>query len=397
MARALLLTQYFGFTTLGFILSMTSPMIESIRSDIAMNYTRAGTVLTGQFMGAFLTIMLGGYLADRFGKKPFLIAGSVFITAGLMMCVWASSFPMLFAACLITGVGTGSYEVGINALVADNMGTGSGKAMNYLHFFFGVGAIAAPVAVTSLFAIGTHWRTVFMIAILLPVIFSVLLAPQKVGNAKTHPADTSNTTIYRNGTLWLFGFVIFVYVGIETATCGWIPSFWKQVGQGSVVPYTIIASVFWGTLTAGRLVCGLIADRIGLVRFIAWSSIVTMLSGAVWSVFPGKAVTLAFVFVTGFSLSGIYPTVMAYMTKILPGRSGKVVAFMSVLASIGGFFIPSLIGKIADMHTAPGKPGITVLPLSIFVLSIMMCGAVHGGTILALLKSAVRRVITEKK
>ena len=68
MPRPLLFSQFLGFITLGFTLSIMSPLIESIRADIHMNYTQSGMILTGQFLGALLTVMAGGYIADRIGK-----------------------------------------------------------------------------------------------------------------------------------------------------------------------------------------------------------------------------------------------------------------------------------------------------------------------------------------
>jgi fucose permease len=390
MNRTLLYTQYLGFISLGFTLSIISPLIVSIRADISMNYMQSGMVLTGQFLGALVTVSLGGYLADRFGKKPFLVAGSVLIAAGLLASAAASSFPILMIACLIVGVGAGSYEVGINALMADHTESESGKAMNFLHFFFGIGAISAPLFATLVLAHNVSWRVAFIFAALLPVAFGAVLCRQKVKHTNQHAAK-SQSALYSNGTLWLFGLIILIYVGIETSTYSWISSFWKRLPDASFPPQSVIASIFWITLTSGRLICGFITDRIGLVRFIAISSIVTLASGTIWTLFPNRGVTLACMFVIGFSLSGIYPTIMAIMTQLFPGRSGKVVAFMTVFGSIGGFFIPSLIGRAADSYS------ISVLPPFIAVLSLLMCAIINAGTIYASFKLVSKKILTKRR
>jgi fucose permease len=389
MNRSLLYTQYLGFISLGFILSIISPLIVSIRSDISMSYMQSGMILTGQFLGALITVTLGGYLADRFGKKPFLLAGSVLIAAGLLASAAASSFQILMTACLIVGVGAGSYEVGINALMADHTESESGKAMNFLHFFFGIGAITAPLVATLILSQNISWRAAFIFATLLPVTFGAAISRQKVKRTNPH-AVKSQPALYRNGTLWLFGLILLIYVGIETSTYSWISSFWKRLPDATFPPQSIIASIFWITLTSGRLICGLITDRIGLIRFIAISSIATLVSGTVWTFFPNREVTLACIFVIGFSLSGIYPTIMAIMTRLFPGRSGKVVAFMTVFGSIGGFFIPSIIGRAADSYS------ISILPPFIAVLSLAMCMAINAGTIYASFKLVSKKILSNK-
>ncbi len=381
MPRPLLFSQFLGFITLGFTLSIMSPLIESIRSDIHMNYTQSGMILTGQFLGALLTVMAGGYIADRIGKKPFLIAGSIIITAGLAGCAVAPSFPVLMAACLIIGVGAGAYEVGINALMADNTESESGRTMNFLHFFFGFGAIAAPVLATFILTHGATWRTAFIFAAFLPVAYAFFLAPQKVKRGTRSVADEkSGSSMLSNKSLWLFGIVILVYVGIETSTYSWITSYWKKTGT-DFPPQSAMASIFWVTLTIGRIVCGLITDRIGLIRFIAASSILTLCAGIVWTIFPYGWVTISCVFVIGFSLSGIYPTMMVISTQRIRGGTGTIVAIMTVFGSIGGFFIPMIIGRTADSH------GITILPPAIAILAFIMSATINANGIFTWLKS----------
>ena len=380
MTRSLLFSQYAGFITLGFILSIMSPLIESIRTDLSINYTRSGMILTGQFLGSLLTVLAGGYIADRIGKKPFLLAGSVVITGGLIGCAFAPSFEILAAFCVLTGVGAGTYEVGINALMADNTESESGKAMNFLHFFYGIGAIAAPVIATLILSNGRSWRIALIAGAALPVMYVIFFAPQKVRKAKSSVDNTDSRVLFSNGTLWLYGIAIMLYVGIETTTYGWIPSYWKQTGA-EFPPQSIIASVFWATLTAGRIICGLISDKTGLTRFIAGTSIITLVAGLVWMIFPYGWVTIICIFTIGFSLAGVYPTLMAITTQILSGGTGKIVAIMTVFGSLGGFFIPLAIGRIADLR------GILILPAAVSVLAFLMSVTVNVRSIASSIKS----------
>jgi fucose permease len=55
-------------------------------------------------------------------------------------------------------------------------------------------------------------------------------------------------------------------------------------------------------------------------------------------------------------LSGMFPTTMALVTEAYPGHAGKVVAFVAVFSSPGGFVGPTLAGRLAD------AVGIAALP-----------------------------------
>ena len=373
MNRRLQWTQYIGFITLGFINSIISPVISSIRADISMTYLEAGMILSGQFLGILISVPFAGILADRFGKKTFLIGGGGILIAGLLGCMFSNSFPALFAFCILTGIGNCSYEVGINAMLADNTESESGKAMNYLHFFFGFGAIIAPVLATILLYTGSGWRSAFAFTILLPALFSTLLIFQPVKKIIPEVNNNQSGSIYMSPLLWIFGLAIAAYVGIEASVYSWIPVYWGGVSGIKSIPASLTASFFWVTLTVGRLICGRIADKIGLTRFVLLVSIAVFLVSLSWTALPGAVFTLGCVFLMGFLLAGIYPTIMAYITDRFPGNSGKTVAFITIFASIGGFFAPSLLGRLADYF------GIKIFPIFLSVLALIMIAFTSAG------------------
>jgi MFS family permease len=384
MALSLRSTQYLGFTTLGLAMSLTGPLIPTILTQIPMNYLQAGMVLSGQFLGMLPSVPFGGYLADRFGKKRFLIASGMLFTVGLVGLACAGSFATLLASCVLCGIGGGGYEVGINALQADRAEVEAGKAMNFLHFFYGVGAIAGPLLATAALKTDYGWRLAFAVGAVLPLLVSGVLLAQKVPRASSPtPGASAAARVYSSGTLWLFGGVLVLYVGIETSLFGWIATFWAQLPSHGVLAASLTASIFWGTLTAGRLLCGKLADRIGLVRYILAAATATLMVSGVWALFPNASVTLAAVFLFGICLAGIYPTAIAFVTGLFPADSGKVVGFMTVFSAIGGFVLPSLLGWTADMF------GIESFPLFVTILAALMLGAVNA-------HRAVRRLSPSK-
>ena len=375
MNRRLQWIQYTGFITLGFVSSILSPVISSIRADISMTYLEAGMILSGQFLGILISVPFGGFLADRFGKKQFLIAGGIALIIGLTGCMLSYSFPALFFFCIITGIGNCSYEIGINAMLADYTESESGKAMNYLHFFFGFGAIIAPALATILLKTVNSWRLTFAITIILPVLFSTLLISQPVKRVIPENKNGKLGSIYLNPLLWIFGFAMAAYVGIETSVYSWIPIYWGSVSGFALIPASITASFFWITLTVGRLISGRITDKIGLTRFVLVSSIAVLLVCLCWSIVPGNIVTLLSVFLLGFLLAGIFPTIMAYITAKFPGNSGKTVAFLMIFSSIGGFFLPSLLGRLADSFS------LRIFPVFLTILALIMIGFTASGAL----------------
>jgi fucose permease len=250
------------------------------------------------------------------------------------------------AAAVVTGVGNGGFEVGVNVVEVDHAGEDSGRAMNLLHFFFGLGAIAGPVLAAATLGAGLGWRAAFLAAAALPAIAGLLLLPQQLRHAGP-PAAHDPAAIYRSPALWRYALVVALYVALETSAFGWAASFWEQRGA-AFLPAPLLASLFWTTLTVGRLLCGRLADRMGLARFVRRSAAAALLVCAAWMACPTPWVTLACILLLGLTLAGIYPTTMALVTEAYPGHTGKVVAFLSVFASLGGFAGPTVAGRLAD-------------------------------------------------
>ncbi len=351
MTRSLRSTQYLAFVALGYAQCVVGPILPSIQHEIPMSDWRAGLLGAGQFIGLLIVGLLGGPLADRFGKKRFVLVASALLAVGLIGYTLAPSFWPLLLTAVVTGLGGGGYEVGVNALQADHAGdSDSGHGMSLLHAFYGIGAVIAPFVVQLALGQGLGWRPALVAAALLPVAVAAALGRQQVGAGRATPEAPAGDLFLRRA-LWLCGLLFLLYVAIEMSIGTWISTYWTRRAAGSAVPAAIMSSIFWGTLTAVRLVVGKLADRIGHLRFLAVSAALVLLFGGLWAVAPTPGVTLAAVVALGAALAGVYPTAMALATDAFPGHSGKVVAFLSAFVATGGLLL-SGVGRLSDLSEA---------------------------------------------
>jgi fucose permease len=372
MTRSLRSTQYLAFVTLGYAQCVVGPILPSIQREIPMSDWRAGLLGAGQFIGLLIVGLLGGPLADRFGKKRFVIAASVLLAAGLIGYTVAPSFWPLLLTAIVTGLGGGGYEVGVNALQADHAGEAdSGHGMSLLHAFYGIGAVIAPFVVQVALGQGLGWRPALVAAALLPIAVAAALGHQQVGAGRATPEAPAGD-LFARGALWLCGLLFLLYVAIEMSIGTWISTYWTRRAAGSVVPAAIMSSIFWGTLTAVRLVVGKLADRVGHLRFLAVSAALVLLFGGLWAAAPTPAVTLAAVVALGAALAGVYPTAMALATDAFPGHSGKVVAFLSAFVATGGLLL-SGVGRLSDLSEARDMG---VLPPAVVGGGVLLLGTI---------------------
>jgi fucose permease len=370
MTRTLRATQYLAFVGLGFTQCIMGPLLPAIRARVAMSDWQAGLVGSGQFIGVLVVGTLGGRLADRVGKKAFLVAASAVMVAGLGGYLVAGGFWQLFLSSMLTGLGGGGYEVGVNALQADHAGEDSGHSMNLLHAFYGVGAVGGPFAATLSLEAGLGWWPVLVLAAVAPAAVGALLLFQPVSRGRSAAAESGSFTF--RPVLWLAGLAFALYVGVEMSVSVWITTLWSRTAAGSAVPAPLMSAIFWGALTVGRLLCGKLADRAGHHRFLSFACASVVGVGLLWVAFPTAAMTLTATVLFGLSMAGIYPTLMALVTDAFPGASGRVVGFLAVFVAVGGFAFPAGVGRLSDARS------ITVLPAVVVAVSVLLLGTVRA-------------------
>lgn len=365
MNKRLQISQYIGFFTIGLIANIIGPMLPVIRSEFNMTFGQAGMVLSSQFLGMVFTVLITGYLADKLGKRNILLIGSVFAITGLSACMFANSYVSLLFPNIIIGIGYGIYETGINALCTDSTELNKGNAMNLLHFFFGLGAVSGPVLATISISLLNNWRLCFAFSVVFPLLTGIMLSTVKL-KENVEKASTSVKIPYKSIFLWIAGISAFIYVGIEVSIYGWLPAYWNSLPGEKLIPPSLIATAFWISLTSGRLVIGRLADSIGFSKFIILASSGVVVLSLGWWLIPFKYWTLLSSVLLGFTLAGLFPTIMISTTERFPGSSGTIAAFITFFSALGGFFIPSQIGNLADSKS------VKIIPFMIFSLAVLL-------------------------
>ncbi len=365
MKKTLMIIQYMAFFSVGIIFSLISPLVINISTDIPMNYKELSLILSGHLIGELFAMIAIGVLIRRLGIKFSLLMGGLLTISGLVGCTVTHHYLILVFARIVTGIGIGIYTIVINGLCAD-LAQEKGAALNLLNFFFGLGAIGGPIIVSLCLVSNLSWRMIFLVVSILPFIVTAFCVRQNF------PSMTiANTTKTVSGTcprkVWLVLPIlcIFIYGGLETSMCGWLPIFWKKTAFR--FSPTMMISLFWISLTFGRLIGGKLADYFGFIRFIFYSSWGCIIASLAWNFLSNPIYLVVIVLLIGFFLSGIFPTMLALLsTYCYHIPSTKTVAVISVASVLGGVLIPLLTGKLLGFY------GIKILSCVVLSLSFLM-------------------------
>jgi fucose permease len=187
---------------------------------------------------------------------------------------------------------------------------------------------------------------------------------------------TSIGETLRQPRVWL-GLVLFIlYVGAEVGLGTWAYTLLTEsrgVDPGAAGFWT---GSFWAMFTAGRVVAGLFAKRVGAARLVMGSLFLALLGALLLWWNPAPAANLTAVAVIGLAIAPVYPGLQSGTERRVGRRFAANTIGMQVAASgLGASVVPSLIGILAR------RTSLEVIPLCLAVLFALLLGLCWMGEI----------------
>lgn len=158
----------------GFDIQAMGVAAPALGPELKLSREVLGQALSASNIGLVIGAIAGGWLADLFGRKPVLVGAVVMFGVFTLMTMQSSSFEMLFAARLMTGLGFGGALPNVMAIaaeVADERKRGSTAAM----MFCGMPAGGSAVALLSWLGHQGEWRILFMVGGIIPLVLAPVL------------------------------------------------------------------------------------------------------------------------------------------------------------------------------------------------------------------------------
>jgi FSR family fosmidomycin resistance protein-like MFS transporter len=269
-----------GFTDLLYIL------LPIWQAEFGLGYAAVGTLraLYSGTMAGFQVPATG--LAGRLGGAMVLAAGTAVAAAGYLLAGASSGFALLAAALIIGGLGSSTQHPIASSLVASGFeGASSRAALGTYNFAGDLGKMAVPAATAVLVSL-MPWRSAVTIIGLVGLLIAVAIhlslrqtRPAPIsGAAEPNPkaADLSPVISLAN-----FSFLVLLTIGIiDSATrmgfLTFLPFLLKAKGADLPTIGLALTLVFAGG-AAGKLVCGFLGARLGVVATVCLTEGVTAL------------------------------------------------------------------------------------------------------------------------
>jgi len=332
---------------------LLGPLLADIAREFGVDIRLAGLLLSVNFAGTLVSVMVGGYLADRYGKKRVFLAALGAFTGAILLFATGHSFTMIAAACLLAGGVGGSLEGLCGAVIADCDPARRDRNLNLLQMAFSAGAVLALVLASRLHALGLHWQTVYFVLGCAAVPVLLLAICMRVPPAP--PGEPISLSIVRrvltHPLILLLALAIALYVGAEMGLAQWIT---RLLVKAACPPATamLAPALFWGMTGVGRLISGALCLRYSGLRVLSWLLLGGCAAFAVLLLPPDQRTLWIGTGLAGLAFSGIWPLLVSLASSHFPSYSGTTVALMVVASNVGGMIFPALAGFIIEQQGA---------------------------------------------
>ena len=344
--------------------------------EFRLTFAQVGMIRTAYSGGMALFQIPAGLLAERWGERRLLAAGTAVTACGFIVAGTVGGFLSLLTVLLIAGLGSGVQHPLSSSLVSKAYETGPRRAALGTYNFSGdLGKVAVPAAV-AVAATVVGWRYASAAYGLIGVLAAAAILG--VLARLTPEMSEADRPVEPRAAGWGIrdtrGFRALTAIGMidnatRTAFLTFLP--FALIAKGSSVAGvgTALALLFAGG-AVGKFVCGLAAERLGVIRTVVLTEAATTL--CILAIIGAPlAVALAILPLMGVALNGtssvLYGTVADLVTADRRSRAYALYYSVTIAASA---LAPSVYGIVGD---AAGVNPTLVIIAAVVLVTIPLC------------------------
>jgi len=322
-------------------------LVVLYKEAFQLSYTESSLIVLVSYMTSSISQPLFGIWTDKRPREIFLSLGVFLSILGLALTAIATSLPLLLVCIAISGLGSGMFHP--EASRGTHLAAGGNKGLAQAIFQVGgnagqaFGPLMIPLFLASTGIQGLLW--------FIPVAFLSLLFTFPILNWLKKGVQNSLAvrTKLTSGKNDVRGAIILILVILLRSWCQvgvvvFLPFFY---GDLSLKTSELLNFLFVGSGAVGTFVGGLLSDKIGLKRILAYSMFLSSPFALLLPHVKGFWIVVVLL-LFGFIVLSSFSVGVVYMQKLLPKNiamaSGLTIGFGVGTGGIGAVFM----GGLAD-------------------------------------------------
>jgi fucose permease len=347
-------------------------VLPYVAARFELNDLQSGYLFPAQFGGSITGTLMTNWLGRQGRLIPASAAGASLMAVGIAM-LNLGSYELVLAAFLVNGLGIGLTLPAINVLTLERNPENSGSALNFLNFFWGLGAIVSKPLVdftaqgTSLFNT-TLCLSIPLVA--LSIAIFVVPTPTEASVKPKSESDADLTPIWSRPLAWAIALFAFVHVGFESGIGGWLTTYTDRI-EGSMEARLVTPTfLFFLFFIIGRGIAPMFFRFLDENKVILISLLV-ILSGLALVLTASTSIQLSIGgALCGIGTSSVFPTNVSRFSKAFGPHAMRRATPLFLSGTLGATSITWLIGFLSQ-RLGDLRSGMYLLAASIILLIVI--------------------------
>ncbi len=333
----------------------------TFRNLYGLSYTMLGLLIFINFTSQLLVDLLFSFFSHKFHiAKTVKFTPVLTIFGMLVYSLWPILFPGsvyfgLVLGTIIFSAAAGLCEVLISPVIAAIPSDNPDQQMSKLHSVYAWG-VTPVVIIGTLFLLvfkAEYWFVLMLFFTLIPISSVVLFCGTKVPVVKQPEKSADTWNLFRQKSLWLCVFAIFLGGATECNMAQWSSGYVeKALGLPKVWGDIFGVALFGFMLGLGRTLYTKYGKN--LFRVLISGSFVSFLCYLAAVFFPNAIIGMIACALVGFSSSMLWPGTLVVAAEKFPKSGVLIYAMMAAGGDMGAAVVPQLVGMVTDLSI--GQP-----------------------------------------
>lgn len=375
-ARNAVLAGFLGWTIDAFDFFVLVFTVSAIAKEFGRSIPAVALTITASLLMRPVGAFAFGLLADRYGRRPLLMANIVFYSLMEVLSGFAQSYNVFFAFRLLYGIGMGgNWGVGASLAMESVPPKWRGMVSGLLQEGYAVGNLLAALAFYTIFP-RYGWRSMFFVGAL-PALLTLFICAKVKESEAWHQARTDwpsyRRAIYGNWKLFLYLVTLMsMMTFISHGTQDMYPTFLQRQRHFTVSTTAMITMVSMFGAIIGGLTFGHLSDRLGRRRTMVLATLLATASIPLWVLAPNQILIMTGAFLMQMMVQGAWGVIPAHINELSPSQlrgffPGLAYQIGVVISSSIGY-IEAVLGEHFSYDVAMGGFAATVLLIGAVVI-----------------------------
>ncbi|MFF2857839.1 MULTISPECIES: MFS transporter [unclassified Peribacillus] len=345
---------YINYFLLGMVNIMLASNMAYLTEQWDTDSAGVSYIIAAIGVGKLLTYAFTGYISDKIGRKPLIIASSLGMGIFLIGIPLSPNYHLAFIFAILAGVANSSMDAGSYPGLTELFPRASGSASVLVKAFMSAGAFLLPFMILFFSNHEMFYGYAFFIPAaiyLLNLMFLFTVSFPSTNMYKEKQVDvrtgrmkfTSEPVLRKEGlALVIIGFTS---TGLFTVSQIWLPTYGQQaVGMTMASSIKLLSYYSLGALISVLVLSVLLKKIVRPITVIMVYPIITFISILTILLVKEPIIVSITAFFIGLSTAGIFQLAITIMTELFWRKKGTVTGIVATAAGLASIVMPLVTG-----------------------------------------------------